>query len=67
MVLLLVGASLFLVFLPVPFGQMSTPCEHALSGCALVMGGYGSVTYDLFGYGGFLGPTNQFNVYSLFL
>jgi hypothetical protein len=72
-ILLLVGLSLFLVFVPVPFSHVSTfrGCEHhlppnALFGCSVGMGGYGSVTYDLFGYGGFLGPIGQYDVYNLF-
>jgi hypothetical protein len=54
---------LLLLFAPIPLApaNTSTGCQNhlppgALFGCGIGMNGYGSTTYDLFGYGGFLGP-----------
>lgn len=63
---------LLAVFVPIPSIPANTyaGCEHdlpssAIFGCDVVMEGYGSATYDLVGYGGFLGPTGHYDVYSL--
>lgn len=54
---------LLLVFAPIPFvpANSFTACQNhlppgAIFGCGIGMWDYGSMTYDLFGYGGFLGP-----------
>lgn len=67
MIVVLGCLGLFAVFAPIPFAPASTTanCEHhlppdAIFGCDVTMWGYGSMSYDLSGYGGFMGPAGTY-------
>jgi hypothetical protein len=74
LLIVLVCLGFSLVLLPVPFYGTSTYAvcmrhvpPNTLFPCDTDMTGYGSVTYDLVGYGGFAGPYTHIDQYHLFL